>query len=428
MRLHKLHRKWIVFISSSLLYFLAYFHRVSATVIVEDLMRDFSASATSIGFLTSLYFYTYAAMQLPAGLLADSLGPRKTLTLFCLITGFGTLTFAVSSNLSMAMLGRTMIGLGVSVAFLSSAKLIASWFDVGSFASVTGLLVSIGNLGGLFASAPLAIMITGLGWRNSFLGIALSTFTLTLALWLLVEDDPSGVSKRYREVGLDDASKRSGDKLILSKGLIASIKNRNFWFAAFPPFFYFGSFISFQGLWGVPYLMQVYGFGRVEASGMVMLVALGFLTGASFWGFASDRIFHSRRMVYLLGSILFTLTWFMVTSPTIQSLRLNFWMSPLLFMMGFTFGVMPISIVIVKELYPWDMMGVATGCANAIPFIGIAIFQMLLGYYLDTYGLVKVSGGVRIFSPDSFHNGFTICLLTLIVAVALTSMLEETRR
>ncbi|MEM2107629.1 MAG: hypothetical protein QXV46_07470, partial [Candidatus Bathyarchaeia archaeon] len=202
----------------------------------------------------------------------------------------------------------------------------------------------------------------------------------------------------------------------------------NFWFAAFPPFFYFGSFISFQGLWGVPYLMQVYGFGRVEASGMVMLVALGFLTGASFWGFASDRIFHSRRMVYLLGSILFTLTWFMVTSPTIQSLRLNFWMSPLLFMMGFTFGVMPISIVIVKELYPWDMMGVATGCANAIPFIGIAIFQMLLGYYLDTYGLVKVSGGVRIFSPDSFHNGFTICLLTLIVAVALTSMLEETRR
>jgi len=391
-------------------------------------MRDFSASATSIGLLTSLYFYTYAAMQLPAGLLGDSIGPRKTLTLFCLITGFGTLTFALSSNLSMAMLGRTMIGLGVSVAFLSSAKLIASWFDVGSFASVTGLLVSIGNLGGLVASAPLAIMVTGFGWRNSFLALALSTFTLTLALWLLVEDDPSGCSKRYREVRLDHISERSGDNLSLPKGLIASVKNRNFWLAAFPPFFYFGSFISFQGLWGVPYLMQVYGFGRVEASGMIMLVALGFLVGASFWGFASDRIFHSRRRVYLLGSILFTLTWFMVTSPTIRSLRLGFWMSPLLFMMGFTFGVMPISIVIVKELYPWDMMGVATGCANAIPFIGIAIFQMLLGYYLDTYGLVKVSGGVRIFSPDSFHNGFTICLLTLIVAVALTSMLEEPRR
>ncbi|MBS7623180.1 MFS transporter, partial [Candidatus Bathyarchaeota archaeon] len=164
--------RWLIVLASSMLYFMGYFHRVSVTVIVEDLMRDFSVSATSLGLFSSLYFYPYAVMQIPAGLLVDSLGPRKTLASFSLLTSIGTLIFALAPTFPAAMLGRAVLGVGVSVAFLCIAKLISSWFDVRSFASLTGLVVSIGNIGALAASAPLALVVTSLGWRSSFLLIA----------------------------------------------------------------------------------------------------------------------------------------------------------------------------------------------------------------------------------------------------------------
>jgi MFS family permease len=164
--------------------------RVSITVIVEDLMKEFSASATSLGILSSFYFYPYALMQIPAGLLIDKLGSRKTLTIFCLVSSIGTLIFSISTSLFYATFIRLIIGLGVSVAFLGTAKLIASWFNARSFASLIGILVAMGNVGALLASASLALMVISQGWRFSFLSIAFATFALTGLIWFIVRDVP----------------------------------------------------------------------------------------------------------------------------------------------------------------------------------------------------------------------------------------------
>ena len=417
--------RWTVVLTASMLYFIGYFHRVSVTVIVEDLMRDFSASATSLGLFSSLYFYPYAAMQIPAGLLVDSLGPRKTLTSFALITSVGTLMFAVAPSFPIAMIGRTLVGVGVSVAFLCTVKLIASWFDVRSFASLTGIVVSIGNIGALIASAPLALLVMSLGWRGSFLLIAAATLVFTAALWLMVRDSPqekarpSDLPVSSSVTSLESSSGRGS-------GVWLAFKSRDFWFTAFPPLFFFGSFMSLQGLWGVPYVMQVYGLSKVDASFLIMMIAVGFCLGASFWGVISDRLGVSRKRVYLLGLVLYCCTWFLLTLLASRDAAVYV---PFLFLsLGFSFGVMPISIVMVKELFPGRMMGSATGSANAFPFIGAAIYQLWIGYFLDTFGLVGVAEGVRIFSRTAYQTSLAFCLGSLLVAMMMVLFMREPGR
>ena len=417
-------RRWAVVLTASMLYFIGYFHRVSVTVIVEDLMRDFSASATSLGFFSSLYFYSYAAMQIPAGLLVDSLGPRKTLTSFALTTSVGTLMFALAPSFPIAMIGRTLIGIGVSVAFLCTVKLIASWFDVRSFASLTGILVSIGNIGALIASAPLALMVTSLAWRGSFLIIAAATLVLTAVLWLMVRDSPEEETQPYVEVSSYLTKHQSSPSH--GSGVWLAFKSRDFWFTAFPPLFFFGSFMSLQGLWGVPYVMQVYDLNKVDASFLIMMIAVGFCLGASFWGVISDRLGLSRKRVYLVGLVLYCFTWFLLTLLTSPDAAVYV---PFLFLiLGFSFGVMPISIVMVKELFPGRMMGSATGSANAFPFIGAALYQLWIGYFLDTFGLVGVAEGVRIFSRTAYQTCLALCLGSLVASVMMVLFMREPGR
>ncbi|MCW4032880.1 MAG: MFS transporter [Candidatus Bathyarchaeota archaeon] len=417
-----LSRKWIIFILTATFYFVAYFHRISITIIAEDLMRDFLATATSIGLFSSLYFITYGVMQIPSGLLIDKFGSRKSLSVFCLTASVGTLVFAISQDLVIAMLGRALVGLGVSIAFICATKLIAFWFDVKSFASLIGILVSIGNSAALIGSAPFAILVTGIGWRTSFLLIAGGTLLLTISLLIWVRDRPNGM---YNPKSSQSSSPKNFKMKTESPflGMWSAFKNRDFWLVAFPPMFFVGSFFCFQGLWGMPYLMQVHGLNKIESSIMIMMIGLGFFLGAPFWGLVSDKLNTTRKRIFVTGVIFYTFIWFVLISPVIGELISYF--SIILFLMGFFFGVMPLSIVMITELFPLRMIGAVTGSANTFPFIGIALFQIIFGYLLDRFGLIGVVDGIRIFSESSYQLGLTFCFISLIFATLIALFIRE---
>lgn len=417
-----LSRRWTIFLTASMLYFVGYFHRVSITVIVEDLMKEFSASATSLGIFSSFYFYPYALMQIPAGLLIDKLGSRKTLTIFCLVTSIGTLIFSLSQSLSYAALSRLIIGFGVSVAFLSTAKLIASWFNARSFASLIGILVAMGNVGALLASAPLALMVIGIGWRLSFFLITFATFALMGLIWFIVRDTPMTNKNNSDEPDLISSYEDHKDRNIFS-GVLQSIKTKDFWLVAFPPLFFFGSFISLQGLWGVQFVMQIFTLSKVEASIVVMMMSIGFSIGALFWGIVSDRLTISRKSVYLFGLILYVSSWLCLT--LFRYVPIGSWLHALFFFLGFFFGVIPISVAMIKSLFPLKIMGTATGAANALPFVGGALYQLLIGYVLDVFGLEKIEEGVRVYSSASYELGFMVCLFSLIFATGMAFFIRS---
>ncbi len=178
--------KWIVWFSLALPFFLSSFHRTAPGVIVDNLMVDFNIGATAIGVLSSVYFYIYMIMQIPTGILSDTIGPRYTVWVGCLITALGSVIFAIAPSFELALIGRFLVGLGVSVFFICTLKIQSVWFRPNQFATVTGLLTAVGTLGSIAAITPLAIMADYFNWRYAFvLGCALSLIAAAI-VWFFV--------------------------------------------------------------------------------------------------------------------------------------------------------------------------------------------------------------------------------------------------
>ena len=158
-----------LFIAMSTLYFFSIFHRVGTAAIASNLITDFNTDNSILGLMSGMYFYAYAAAQIPVGLMLDKIGVQKTLTALGLIAALGNLIFALSPNILLLATGRFLIGFGVGGFYVSALKALAASYNPKRYATFTGTLTSIGNLGGLAASSPLALLSLAIGWRESFL-------------------------------------------------------------------------------------------------------------------------------------------------------------------------------------------------------------------------------------------------------------------
>ena len=150
-------------------YMLSFFHRFAPAGIAPDLASAFQTSAASLGVLAATYFYVYTVMQIPTGILVDSVGPRRALTVGGLVAAAGSVLLAMSPDLGVALVGRTLVGLGVSVVFIALLKLIALWYDERQFATMVGLSLLLGNLGSMLAGAPLAAVAQVISSSGVFL-------------------------------------------------------------------------------------------------------------------------------------------------------------------------------------------------------------------------------------------------------------------
>ena len=169
------------------------FHRAAMAPVADRVMADFNISAMVFGSLGAAYFYIYAAMQLPSGTLADTLGPRKTLTAGLLLSILGSLVMGLAPSFGVIYVGRLIVSFGVSVAWLSVVKVIMGWFWAREIATMTGLSVAVAHLGQIAAATPLALLVMWAGWRMSFVAIAGLSLVLVTAIWLVVKDSPAQV-------------------------------------------------------------------------------------------------------------------------------------------------------------------------------------------------------------------------------------------
>lgn len=361
-------RRWYIFASLASLYFWVYFHRVAPAVVALDLMQEFEASSAILGLMSATYFYTYAIVQIPIGVFSDSLGARKTVTLFSLIAFIGTILFAFASDIQILTLGRALIGFGVGGVFIPTLKVIAEWFLPSEFATLNGLLVAIGNLGGLAASAPLAILVLAFGWRSSFAVIASITLILTAIAWLVVRDSPLAPSF-------------SPQRFEVKHAILTIFKKREFWLLAIVAFLSYGTLMSFQGLWGGPFLIEVYKFDKATAGGILMFTAIGVIIGCPLGG-VLDR-YLAKRPIFIFGVLLYTIAWlplaFTQNSLSFSSLSL------ICFTLGLAFGISFIMLPLAKEMFPKEIVGTALGSLNIFFFLGAACFQSSLGYLFYDY-------------------------------------------
>ncbi|MEM4645891.1 MAG: MFS transporter, partial [Archaeoglobaceae archaeon] len=256
--------KWIVFAILSGIYFFVYFHRTSPAVIASDLMREFFISALVVGIFSSLYFYPYAILQIPVGILTDTKGAKKVIIIFTLISLFGIFLFAFSPNYETVIFSRLLIGIGVSGVYIPSVKILSHWFKAKEFATAMGLLFAVGNLGAISSSYPLALSIEIIGWRLSFVLIGIITAFLLILSILFVKDSP--ISIKREDLRRDDF------KLLL--------KNSSLWLLASSSMLRYGVVMGFQGLWGGPFLMDVYNLSKTMVGTILMLFGIGSIVGS----------------------------------------------------------------------------------------------------------------------------------------------------
>ncbi|MDH3406485.1 MAG: MFS transporter [Gammaproteobacteria bacterium] len=376
--------RWTVFGIVAVSYMLAFFHRVAPAAIASDLQRAFDASAAALGGLAATYFYVYTVMQIPTGILVDTLGPRRIVTLGGVIAGIGSLMFGYADTMIEASIGRMLIGLGVSVAFISLLKLNAAWFHDRHFGTAVGLTLVLGNVGSVLAAAPFAWVLQFTSWRTVFIVLGGVSFAVAVLTWLFVRNHPG-------EVGLPSLREIDGHAAHLPheghwfEGLLTVLKNRYTW-----PIFWMnlgigGSFIAFAGLWAVPFLQDVYGMERVAASEHTSLMLAGFAVGALALGAVSDHL-GRRRPVLIATAMVHLLCWL----PLLFALPMSLSMSYLLFLlMGLSAGSFTLSWACAKEVNQHALSGMATSVVNTGVFLGTGILQPLVGWTLDRAGTAQ---------------------------------------
>lgn len=414
--LKALRYRWIIFSILSVGYILVFFHRLCPAVVAVDMMRDLHASGALVGLLGSAYFYPYALMQIPTGLLSDSWGPRRTVSLFLLIACAGSIILGMAQTATWAVAGRVLVGLGVSTLFVCTLKVFSQWFETREFASTTGIFMAMGGLGSLTAAGPLAYLSTWVGWRTSFLFVGAVTLLVAALVWLFVRDTPVIHTHPAPETKTAIPAPRRS----LARGMRMVLAEPAFWPIALWFFFNCAIYFSFVGLWGGPYLIHVYDLSKADAGKILSLSAIGLMLGSPFVSFVSNRVFQGRKQMLVISSCTTLCLTGALAFATAELSPLA--LSGISFGLGATTGaIVVIAFTATKELFPLQIAGTATGLVNLFPFAGGAVFQPLLGFLLERNGRVGDT-----FTTAGYEQAFLALFLCAAIACIASFLIRET--
>jgi len=406
------YKKWLVWGVMVIAYMLVFFHRYSMGSMGDFIMKDFGTTAAVIGMIGAMYSWAYMLMQLPAGMLADSIGPRYTAATGMLVTFIGSLIFAYAPNVHMVMIGRFIIGIGVSVIFISTLRIQASWFSPTEFTRMSGLTVFMGKIGALIAETPLVVMIEKYGWRNTSVIIGVASLLLSILIFLFVRNTPHGDKYEHSDVSIWE-------------GLISALKNKYTWFPMLVFFGIYASFMAFSAQWGNKFLQDVYHISKTAAANYVMASIIGHMLGAVTHGSMSDMLRSRKWYMAAVVGIYASLYPIMIWGMKAGWLTVGIALYVMFFLVGFTSAGLIISYTASKEVNMPRFSGIATSIVNMGGFLGSAIARPWFGKILDGY-VLKVVDGVKVYSIDGYIKGFWFLFFLALIAFVGALLTYET--
>ncbi|NMB36407.1 MAG: MFS transporter [Firmicutes bacterium] len=367
-------RRNLVFGGFCLLFVLALFLRASPAVIAHDLMESFSIPASTLGLMAAVYFWIYGLVQIPVGILADRIGVRHTVFVFGLIGVVGSFLFASALNIHIAFLARILIGLGTAGIWVPALKYLSLAYAPDNFASLSSILSSVGSLGFVLSTYPLAFLVERTNWRMPFFLVAAMLLLFVIFAWFTM-DLKFTTAKRDEKKDAGDSQKRPAIYLLL---------NLKFLYFIVWGFFVYGVLFSIQTLWGAAYLQDVFSISREMAGMNLMFTSIGIIAGGPFWGLLSDRFLKARKPVLVWATMGFLATLLLFLFKT------HYWgslsVSLLYFCFGFLGTVFLIDVTCVKEFFPLTMTGTVIGVLNTVMILSVGFFQSITGYFIDYFG------------------------------------------
>jgi MFS family permease len=343
-------------------YFLSFFFRNVNAVISKDLAREFSLTPADLGFLTSMYLLAFAAFQLPLGVLLDRYGPRRVVAALLCVAASGALIFSLARDFTMLAAGRALLGLGVSAGLMGAIKAFTLWFPLSRLATLNGLYLAAGGIGGLSATAPAEALIGPFGWRVLFMGLfVLSVLAASLVFFVVPEKPLPGHGQTLR-------AQVAGFKRIFASG--------PFWRIVLPLVVCHGAYLALQGLWLGPWLYDVAGEPRSAVGHYLLITALAYTVGSVFFGVTSDRLARagvSRLTMFKLGLGVSLAMYCLIAAGVHSGLAL------ILAVYGFTTISAALAYPLLTVLFPPEMTGRVNTASNVLMFAVAFTFQWAIG-------------------------------------------------
>ena len=391
-------------------YVASQFYRVANAAIAPELMAELSLSAEAMGGITGLFFLSFAAAQIPTGILLDRYGARRTMAALFGVAVLGAITFAMADGGAGLAIGRILLGLGCAAGLMGSMVVIARWYPEARFASLTAMLFVVGGGGTLLATTPLAWAVEGIGWRGAFLAMAGLTGVFAVLLLLIVRDTPPGQV---------EAGNKGESWTEILAGLHAVIANRQLWLVSAIQFVSYATVLTVVGLWGGPYLADVHGLNGVSRGNVLLAMNVAVLAGVSLYG-QLDRHAGSRKWLIVAGAL--------ITAAILALLAVlekpEFWLATVLLLLFATIGsYVMLNHAHARAILPDHLIGRGLTFQNLAVFMGVAVIQSASGLIVG--GFDHVDGR----SPEIAYRWiFAFLAVLLIVAAAIFAKATDTTK
>ena len=374
-----------VFLPFALGYFISYFFRNVNAIIEADLVGDLGFSAASLGLLTSVYFISFASFQLPLGLLLDRFGPRRTESVLLIFAALGALIFSMAESLSGLILGRLLIGFGVSACLMASFKAYVLWFPPDRLPLMNGLQMVAGGLGAMSATVPLRTALEFTDWRGVFLILSGLTLLSALVLWLVYPEKEGSTGPVPMKKQLE--------------GLKTVLTSRPFLAIAPLVMFSQSAQMAIQGLWAKPWLRDVAGLDEAECANHLMWMMAAMMAGFFLLGLLSERLYQARKIspvtvgasamaMFIVLQLLMALGW--TTQPMLLMTAFSFFA---------TAGILPYAGL--SQIFPKALSGRVSTSLNLTVFLGAFAVQWGLGEIISLWPTIGKG-----YAPESYGAAF----------------------
>lgn len=409
MRDSKLNLKSFTVCLVAALFFLYEFIQINMfNSISQDVTRAFQLDATGLGLLSSCYFYSTVGFLLPAGQILDRFSPKTTILVTLLICIFGLIGFSRTDSFIFAAVFRFLEGIGSAFCFLGSFRIAAAWVSEKQLGFMTGLIITIGMLGGVLAQAPLQFLVKYFGWRDALLVDASLGVAVAFLILLIVKDAP-------------------GERIVDRKlEYCASLKlvyfNLHNWLCGFYTCILNLPLVLFGALWGNMYLEQVRHCSESQAAAIISLLFMGTIVGAPIAGFLSGKM-GTRKIPMLFGALAsLSVVLAIIALPSSSSPELSL----LFFLLGLFSSTQGLGYPAAAERNPPALAGMSASVVSFTTMSGYIVFQPLFGWIMDEFGKPALVANTRVYSPFGFELALLIIPLSLIlIFMAFTYLFKD---
>jgi MFS family permease len=359
--------------------------RTIPAISLDVMAADFGTAPQKLAGLTSIYHFAFAASQIPVGAAMDRFGVRPVSLSLLIGTVFGALASGLATGPESFLFGQFLLGVATSGMLMCPMTLAAKQMTPARFGLWSGIILSIGNIGMLLSSSPLAFVVERWGWRAGFwisagfgVVVALTVFALVPRQQAAHADRSSPLAQMTEVIRLGLSRQLRGLIAVALVSLAASLVLR--------------------GLWGGPWLMQIKGLSRIEAGNELGLFTLSLIVGPLLIGLLDRNVGHRREVLaaaHLVAVLALALMaagapHFPVSNLFGVAVMPAQYDAVLFVLIGIAVSAQPLLYGMTRQMVDAQNTGKALSAINLAFFLGAALMQSSTGVVAALYGLPAV--------------------------------------